>query len=131
MIDIEAAGYVPTPGILAPVVPPHVSEAGWQTVVVNIATMYGWLTYHNPDSRRMLAGWPDLALVHQAWRRLVVVELKKRGGRVRPDQRVCLRALAAAGTETALWRPADIDTVIAVLGPRRQRAALPAEAATW
>lgn len=81
-------------------------EADFQGAVISLARLTGWLAFHSHDSRRSAAGWPDLALCKPP--RLLVVELKTTRGRLRPEQRVWLTALAACpGVEVALWRPAD------------------------
>lgn len=90
-------------------------EREWQKQVVQAARMLGWRVYHTHDSRRSEPGWPDLALVRD---RLVMAELKTDTGRVSPEQRQWLDALASAGVETYLWRPRDIDEVLDVLQRR-------------
>jgi hypothetical protein len=96
-------------------------EAAWSTTVRDTARTYGWaLIYHTRDARGSDRGWPDLALGHPGQSRTIFVELKKWDGKVRPEQRAWLLHLAACGMETAVWRPADLDTVLAVLGPARQ-----------
>jgi hypothetical protein len=94
--------------------------------VREIAGRYGWrLQYHTADSRRSDAGWPDEVFGHPAQRRTLFVEFKTDTGRLRPEQRVWLEHLADSGFEVAVWRPRDLDTVLRVLGPARERAALP------
>lgn len=95
-----------------------ISEKAWQQQVVELAELYGWLVYHTYDSRRSNPGWPDLVLCRAP--ELVVVELKRDKGRLTPAQRVWLDALERSGVETAVWRPADFETVV---HPRLRRAA--------
>ncbi|WP_432034649.1 VRR-NUC domain-containing protein [Streptomyces antibioticus] len=102
------------------------SEEQWRRQVREIATRYGWrLQYHTADSRRSDPGWPDEVLGHLGQRRTLFVEFKTDIGRIRPAQREWLAHLADSGFEVAVWRPRDLPTVLQVLGPARQRAALP------
>lgn len=95
--------------------PVEISEAEWQTAVLELAEMLGWSWHHETDSRRTKAGWPDLVL----WReRIVFVELKKESGRVSPAQAAVLDGLAAAGGEVYVWRPSDLPAVQRVLSRR-------------
>ena len=71
-------------------------EREWQAQVVSAAQALGWTTYHTHDSRRSDKGWPDLVLV--MW----------------------LDLLESEGVETYLWRPDDVDEVLAVLSRIRR-----------
>ena len=99
------------------VVAREMSEASLQRRVLGLARELGWLAYHTHDSRRSQPGWPDLALVSVKRRRFLVAELKTERGRVAPEQHTWLTALAAAGIEAHIWRPADLldGTILAVL----------------
>lgn len=88
------------------------SEAAWQAQVVHLATMFGWLVYHTHDSRRSQPGFPDLVLVRD---RVLYRELKTATGRVSAEQQVWLDRLERAGADAAVWRPGDIDAVVATL----------------
>jgi len=88
------------------------SEKAWQDQVIQLAQMYGWRVYHPFDSRRSVPGYPDLTLVNKT---LVMAELKTDRGRLSPEQREWLEALDAAGVETHVWRPRDVDAVVARL----------------
>lgn len=94
------------------------SEKVWQDEVVKLAKLGGWAYQHQFDSRRSVAGWPDLVLVRPP--ELVIVELKTLKGRVRPEQQQWLDRLAACGVEVHVWRPTDLDEVFARLVRRRQ-----------
>lgn len=87
----------------------RMTEAQWQRMVVDLATLHGWSHYHAYDSRRSNPGWPDLAL----WRpdQFILVELKTDTGRLRPEQALVIDDLREAGVEVHVWRPADWDTV--------------------
>lgn len=90
--------------------------------VREVALSYRWLAYHTHRSDRSDPGFPDLVLVKAD--RVIFAELKSPNGRLRTDQRTWLAALQGAGQEVALWRPADLPEVVAVLGPRGRRATL-------
>jgi hypothetical protein len=94
--------------------------------VVAHARMAGWKVHFIPDQlyfagreriRRPLdqgdPGFPDLVLVKDG--RVLVRELKSDEGRVREEQEAWLDALAAAGIDTGVWRPRDIDRVMTEL----------------
>jgi len=97
------------------------TEREWQAQVVAIARTYGWQVHHHLISYGSAAGWMDLVIASHG--RALFVELKNDTGRLRPEQRMWLGLLAAAGCEVAVWRPADLDTVTAALGPRQTRLA--------
>lgn len=102
---------------------PGMLEAEWQAQVVQLAELYGWGWAHfrpartargwrTPVSGPMGAGWPDLVLVRD---RILLVELKRIGGKPRPDQVAVLEAFRAAGAEVYVWTPADFDEAARVL----------------
>jgi hypothetical protein len=74
--------------------------------VRELAHGLGWITYHTRMSKRSDPGWPDLVLVRGD--RIVYRELKSATGKVSEEQQVWLDALAAAGADTGVWRPADL-----------------------
>lgn len=81
------------------------TEPDFHRLVVELAELCGWLTFHDYDSRRSNPGFPDLVLVRPP--RLIFAELKSQGGRVRKHQEIWLAALGECEVETYLWRPAD------------------------
>lgn len=90
------------------------SEAAWQSRVVDYAALRGWLTYHTKDSRRSAPGFPDLVMVRAGV--LLLAELKTETGRPTADQRRWLAALSAVpGVTVRLWRPSHWPDVEAVL----------------
>ncbi len=88
----------------------HMSEEVLQRRVVDIARSCGWLAYHTYDSRRSVAGFPDLVLVHAAHGtgRVLFRELKTMKGRVSTAQKRWIDKLAVAGADVAVWRPEDL-----------------------
>ncbi|WP_041574508.1 VRR-NUC domain-containing protein [Cellulomonas gilvus] len=83
------------------------TEKALQAHVLTLARTTGWLVYHTHDSRRSQPGFPDLVLVHARRATVLYRELKTETGRIRPEQRQWLTALAEAGADAAVWRPSD------------------------
>lgn len=87
------------------------SEDQLQTSVMQLAQFLGYeLRYHNPDSRRSQAGFPDLVLGSLSRRRVLFRELKTSTGRVRPAQILCMKILKLAGLDVDVWRPEDLQS---------------------
>jgi hypothetical protein len=95
------------------------SEAAWQRIVEECATACGWLFFHDADSRRNNAGYPDLTCVHPARGEIAFIELKTERGRLRPEQVVWRDALILSGARWYLWRPSMFAEVEAVLKGER------------
>ena len=74
------------------------SEADYARTAAAMASTFGWLCMHHPDSRRLVgdAGGPDLSLLHPAhgWRH---IELKLDGKKRRPGQARWAETAAQAG----------------------------------
>jgi hypothetical protein len=91
-----------------------VTESEFQALVLDMANLFGWRSYHTHDSRRSAAGFPDLVLVRRE--RLIFAELKTERGRVGDAQSEWLDALdAIPGIEVYLWRPSDTGRIEHVL----------------
>ena len=100
---------------------PTVSEAEFQTAVVELAELCGWLLCHFHDSRREVkrrdgtrlfigdaatSGFPDLVLVRPP--EVLFVELKSEKGRMTVTQKKWRDALSRCpGVRYYLWRPSD------------------------
>ena len=67
------------------------SEADWQSQVVDAARKAGWLTWHSYDSRRSYPGFPDLMMVRGPM--LIALELKTEAGKVTVQQQEWIDAL--------------------------------------
>jgi hypothetical protein len=80
-------------------------ERQFQRQVEELAELRGWFVWHDQDSRRNAAGFPDLLLLRPP--RLLWRELKSNRGRVEPAQERFLAALQACGQDAAIWRPRD------------------------
>lgn len=89
-------------------------ERGVLATVTEAAAAAGWLCFHDFDSRRNVAGFPDLVCVRDG--RLVFLELKTEKGRVRPEQQVWLAALSQVpGVVAMVARPSQWDDVLEIL----------------
>lgn len=89
---------------------PLLSEKAWQAWVVDYARLNGWTTFHVLHSRGMEAGWPDLVLVRPP--ELLIVELKREGGKLTAAQGRVLEMLERCHVDVAVWRPADEPEVL-------------------
>lgn len=91
------------------------SESKFQSWLIKRAEAEGWLVYHTRDSRGSQRGYPDLTMCRPP--RLVIAELKKESGRMKPEQKVWRAVLEACqGFEYYLWRPRHMKEVEKVLG---------------
>ena len=95
---------------------PQISEAAFQSRVIQWATLNGWLVYHTFDSRRSVEGFPDLVLVKDT---VVYLELKAEKGRVSPAQEKWVHRLHQAGQEVRIVRPSDWPWIVERFGRRR------------
>lgn len=97
------------------------AEAELQRTLIKLAGYLGYLTYHNPDSRRSTAGYPDLHIVGHGLSFLA--ELKSATGPVRPAQDTWLEQLTQVKTwHAGLIRPADLDDLEELLRRHARRA---------
>jgi hypothetical protein len=95
-----------------------VSEKSFQAQVVKIAKIYDYEVYHTYISWKSKRGFPDLVLVDTRVvnnRGVIYAELKKQNGQLTPDQVHWLDILGRAGQRVFLWRPSDMDEIIAEL----------------
>ncbi|HEY3953913.1 MAG TPA: hypothetical protein VGM53_11085 [Streptosporangiaceae bacterium] len=82
------------------------SEAELQRRVLKLCREYSVLAFHDNDSRRNDAGYPDLTLVGidgVAW-----AELKAEHEQLRREQTIWRYRILAAGQRCYVWRPADL-----------------------
>ena len=88
-------------------------ENEFQKKVIQLAESLGYRVFHDYDSRRNVAGFPDLVLVNKY---VIFAELKAEKGRLSLPQQEWLACLARAdGVYTAVWRPSDWDDIVNVL----------------
>ena len=99
----------------APPLPPEMpesepeSESEFMGQVIALAYAKGWCIYHTYDSRRSVAGFPDLLMLHPQHGQ-IVAELKTATGKLTPQQATWLLAFEQAGQKAAIWRPADLSS---------------------
>lgn len=82
------------------------TEADFQRAVIDLCRWLGLHYFHDNDSRRNRAGFPDLVIVGNHG--VLYRELKAAKGRVRPEQATWLSRLQLAGADADVWRPADM-----------------------
>lgn len=85
-------------------------EREWQAKVVETCNWLGLRHYHTFDSRRSVAGYPDLTVVGPYG--VVFFELKSPKGRVTPQQEAWIADLQKAGQMAMVVRPHDFDYVL-------------------
>ncbi len=99
------------------------TEAEFQTQVLQLARLLGWRTAHFRPARTAHgwrtavsgdgAGFLDCILVRGSL--VLFVELKADRGRLRVEQEAWLEALRLAGQQVYIWRPADWPEIERVL----------------
>lgn len=107
------------------------SEQQLLDTVIDYAKAGGWLVTHFRPARTSRGwstpisghkGFPDLVLVHAELQRCIFAELKAQKGTLAKEQKLWLAGLKAAGMETFLWRPTDLDEIRKqLLGHKTQR----------
>lgn len=94
-------------------------EADFQAQLVKAAKRMGWdPIYHTHDSRHSPAGFPDLVLCHPRQRRVVFAECKNDERAFTLEQLHWYGVLIACGQEAYLFRFADWNAALAILGRR-------------
>jgi hypothetical protein len=94
----------------------QLSEKEFMAQVIQIALLTGWLVYHTHDSRKSAGpGWPDLAFCHPGRGDFFMAELKTAKGRLSREQQIWLAALRKSHIECYVFRPEDMDFIIARL----------------
>ena len=106
---------------------PQISEAAFQSQVIQLARTLGWLVAHfrgvrvqrRDGSIRYMTpvqadgqGFVDLVLCRD---RVIFAELKAERGRTSPEQDAWMAGLSAAGAEYYSWRPSDWNEICEVL----------------
>lgn len=83
----------------------EISEAKLQKLVENYCLQLGLLYYHTHDSRRSVAGYPDLTILGAGG--LLLAELKSETGKLSRAQKAWVDASIASHTPVRIWRPAQ------------------------
>jgi hypothetical protein len=101
-------------------------EAELQANVAELATVLRLRYFHDHDSVRNAAGFLDTVLAGPGGH--AFAELKRHGGRIRPEQEKWIATLRDGGAHVYLWRPADwqsgeIRRVLEALARPRRRGA--------
>ena len=82
------------------------TERDLQRAVIDLCRWLGLAYFHDNDSRRNRAGFPDLVVCGSAG--FLFRELKTETGRLRPEQLDWLSRLEQGGADAAIWRPSDL-----------------------
>lgn len=108
---------------------PRATELDCQQAIVDAAKAAGWLVHAGRAAQgrggkwstpiQGHAGFPDLVLVHERWRQLVLVELKRRPNNVEPEQLRWIGALRTLGVDVCVWWvPEQLDKALAFITRR-------------
>ena len=82
------------------------TEKHFQAWVVELARVYGWLTYHTWRSDNSQPGFPDIVAIRRS--RMIVLELKTEQGKVTPAQDAWLDAFAEVPfVRAGVFRPSE------------------------
>ena len=102
-----------------------ITEDEWRDQVIDVAHTFGWSVAYFRPARTERGwrtpvgadgkGWLDLTLVRE---RVIFAGLKRETGELEPEQEEWKLRLEGACQEVYVWRPSDVDEVIATL--RRQ-----------
>ena len=91
-----------------------ISEKAFQQQIIEAATYLGYMHYHTWDSRRSVAGYPDLTLVKSG--RMIFVEVKVGRNKTSKAQDAWLDMLATCpGVEVYVWYPHQWNEIEATL----------------
>lgn len=92
----------------------------YQAQIVELAHVLGWRHLHvrrtigrgkRWTTSTNVVGWPDLLLWSEKQRRVVAIEVKVGRDKPSPEQEAVLASLSAAGVESMVAYPADLDAV--------------------
>lgn len=109
-----------------------ISEADWQDQIVDTLHLHGWKVAHFRTSmtaggRHMTAiqydarGFPDLVCTHAGAGDVMVIECKREYEQATPEQLQWLTWFEAVGIDAYVYRPSQVDEMIArVAAPQRR-----------
>lgn len=107
---------------VVPDLPPNMSEAAFQSLVIDVAEFNGWTVHHQQPTKAKSghwitagrAGFPDLTLLRPP--QLVFLELKRVGAEATAKQRRWIAGLQRVpGVEAYVVTPEDIASVFLLL----------------
>lgn len=81
------------------------SEKDFMSMVIAFAKLHRWFQFHTHDSRRSVAGFPDLVLLRPP--KIVVAELKVGKNRVTAEQNLWLNLFEECGIPAYVWTEKD------------------------
>lgn len=96
------------------------SEEMFQAQVEKLAEGYGWYVFHDRDSRKNKAGFPDVFCAHPE-HGIIHIELKTEDGPVRPAQKRVINIIRRAGGRAFIARPRHRDRLEALFAGRPVR----------
>lgn len=73
----------------------------------------GWRYYHTHDSRRSVAGFPDIVAIRGS--SLLALELKREGAKPTPEQYQWLEDFDRVGARAYVVRPSNLDELAAIV----------------
>jgi len=89
------------------------TEKKFQDAIISLAKENRWLHYHTYDSRRSVAGFPDLVLVREG--RILFRELKVGKNKMSLYQKEWAKAIREASGDFDVWRPEMMEEIIGEL----------------
>jgi hypothetical protein len=105
-----------------------ISEASFQSLVIETAQWNGWKVLHVLPARNQRGKWlssqagdfgfPDLVLAHRD-RGVIFAELKTMIGKITENQQDWITTLKSGGAEVYVWRPSDWNEIKAILTERK------------
>ena len=105
------------------------SERVFQDAVIQAAATCGWDAHHirpgkygNTFKTDGLVGMPDLILIGQRGQGVIFAEIKSRTGKLSDAQERRIKQLLENGAEVHIWRPADMERIVARLSTRLKQA---------
>lgn len=91
----------------------QLTEKQFQSQIVQLAKLFGWMVYHTHDSRRSEPGFPDLILLRRD--QFIVAELKVGKNKPTPDQHRWLNAFRNVQASVFVWTPNDWQEIQAAI----------------
>lgn len=95
------------------------TEAEFQSQVVNLAESFGWQWMHIGRTGKHVAngakgtlgrGWPDLLLIRGS--RIIFAELKAQKAPPLPEHQKAVLNILAQAAEAYVWRPSDLPFIL-------------------